>query len=69
MSSVAELKAKLQLLHAQRCALEIEAEAIRSELSSPGINGEPAPGLKDPLGDSCYLLFSTFLTQQILLSS
>lgn len=45
------LRRLLDTLEAQRTALELEAEAIFSELSSPGPNGEPRAGLKDPLID------------------
>ena len=31
--------------------LEIEADAIHSELTSPGPNGEPPAGINDPLVD------------------
>jgi 26S proteasome non-ATPase regulatory subunit 9 len=41
----------LNQLIAQRDALEIEADAIASELRSPGPNGEPATGIKTPLVD------------------
>ena len=50
MSTAAELTAHLQLLHAQRATLEIEADAIKSELTSPGLNGQPPAGIKDTLG-------------------
>jgi len=43
--------ARLNLLLAQRDLLETEAEAIGSELRSPGVNGEPPAGIKDPLVD------------------
>lgn len=46
------LRNKLKLLQAQREALEIEADAISSELRSPGPNGEPPAGIKDSLVDS-----------------
>lgn len=45
------LRRLLDTLEAQKTSLEIEAEAIFSELSSPGPNGEPPAGLKDPLID------------------
>jgi 26S proteasome non-ATPase regulatory subunit 9 len=41
----------LKMLMAQREMLEIEADAIHSELTSPGINGEPPAGIKDSLID------------------
>jgi 26S proteasome regulatory subunit N4 len=41
----------LNTLIAQREALELEADAIGSELRSPGPNGEPPAGLKDKLVD------------------
>ena len=43
---------KLNGLLAQREILEIEADAIGKELKSPGPNGEPPAGLKDPLVDA-----------------
>ena len=43
---------RLNMLLAQREALEMEADAIGSELKSPGPNGEPPAGLKDPLVDA-----------------
>ncbi len=46
------LKKDLLLLEAQRDALELEADAIASELNSPGANGEPPVGVKGPLVDS-----------------
>ena len=46
------LKDKLSALIAQRDALEIEADAITSELSSPGPNGQPPAGVKGSLVDS-----------------
>lgn len=39
-------------LLAQKEALEIEAEAITSELTSNGLNGQPPAGVKGPLTDS-----------------
>jgi 26S proteasome non-ATPase regulatory subunit 9 len=42
---------RLNALLAQREVLEIEADAIGSELTSPGPNGEPPAGLKDSLVD------------------
>jgi hypothetical protein len=46
------LRDKLNSLIAQRSALEIEADAIHSELTSPGINGELPAGIKDKLVDN-----------------
>lgn len=46
------LKKELLMLEAQRDALELEADAIASELKSPGANGEAPVGLKGPLVDS-----------------
>lgn len=43
---------RLQLLMAQRDALEAEAEAVRSELEAPGPEGQAAPGLRGPLVDA-----------------
>jgi 26S proteasome non-ATPase regulatory subunit 9 len=42
---------RLEILMLQRDTLEMEANAIASELTSPGPNGEPPIGLKDPLVD------------------
>eukprot|EP01031_Cornospumella_fuschlensis_P035168 gene35168-42598_t len=52
MSNLKDLKHTLNTLIAQRELLEIEADAIHSELTSPGPNGEPPAGLKDPLVDA-----------------
>jgi 26S proteasome non-ATPase regulatory subunit 9 len=43
---------KLNRLVAQRDALELEADAIASELNSPGPNNEPPAGIKTSLIDS-----------------
>ncbi len=43
---------QLNRMLAQREILEIEADAIGNELRSPGPNGEPPAGLKDPLVDA-----------------
>ena len=43
---------RLNTLLSQREVLEMEADAIGSELRSPGPNGEPPAGLKDPLVDA-----------------
>lgn len=43
---------ELQSLMAQRDVLEIEAEAIKSELTSSGVNGALPPGLSGPLVDA-----------------
>ncbi|CAN0473219.1 unnamed protein product, partial [Ectocarpus sp. 8 AP-2014] len=40
------------MLQAQRDALELEADAIASELKSPGANGEAPVGVKGALVDS-----------------
>ena len=45
------MNSSLKQLMAQREALELEAEAIVAELTSPGPNGEPPVGIKDPLVD------------------
>lgn len=42
----------LHRLVAQRDALEVEADAIYAELTSPGLNGEPPAGVKTPLIDA-----------------
>ena len=42
---------ELAALQAQREALELEAEAIGSELLAPGPDGAPCAGIKDPLVD------------------
>ncbi len=41
----------LRNLQAQRDMLEVEANCIAEELQSPGIDGAPPAGLKDPLVD------------------
>lgn len=46
------LRKDLLMLEAQRDALELEADAIASELKSPGANGEAPVGSKGPLVDS-----------------
>ena len=46
------MNSTLKQLLAQREALEIEAEAIVAELTSPGPNSEPPIGIKDPLVDN-----------------
>lgn len=46
------VRKRLETLSAQRFSLETEAEAIHSELTSPGLNGEPPAGIKDSLIDS-----------------
>lgn len=46
------MKSTLSALIAQRESLEMEANAIGLELKSPGLNGEPPAGIKDPLVDS-----------------
>jgi len=46
------LQSRLSLLRAQREALEVEADAIASELRSPGPNGEPPAGIKESLVDA-----------------
>lgn len=46
------LRGTLNHLSAQRDALEAEADAIHSELTSPGINGEPPAGIKTPFVDA-----------------
>ena len=49
--SSSERNAKLNSLIAQRELLEAEANAIGEELKSPGMNGEPPPGIKGSLCD------------------
>lgn len=44
-------KERLNSLLSQREALEMEADMIANDLKSPGPNGEPPAGLKDPLCD------------------
>lgn len=51
-SRVEIFRSTLNNLSAQREALEAEADAIHSELTSPGINGEPPAGLKTPFIDA-----------------
>jgi len=46
------LRSTLNVLSAQRDALEAEADAIHSELTSPGINGEPPAGIKTSFIDA-----------------
>lgn len=48
----AALRERMNRLVAQREALEIEAQAITAELTSPGPNGERPAGIKDPLVDA-----------------
>ena len=43
---------RLKILEARREALEIEADCIKAELTSQGINGEKPAGIKDSLIDS-----------------
>ena len=43
---------RLKILQARREALEIEADCIKAELTSQGINGEKPAGIKDSLVDS-----------------
>ena len=50
--STFSLREKLNQMQAQREALEIEADAIASELNSVGPNGEPPAGIKTLLVDS-----------------
>lgn len=52
MSDPEEVKRRIAELQTQKEALELEAEIITSELKSPGPNGEPPAGIKDPLVDS-----------------
>lgn len=51
-SEYTQLRKDLDSLLAQREAFEIEADAIHSELMSPGLNGEAPAGIKDPLVDA-----------------
>jgi hypothetical protein len=46
-----ELKNKLSLLNSQRMSLEIEAEALYSDLTNLGPKGEKPAGITDPLVD------------------
>lgn len=46
------LRRRLSTMIAQRELLEVEAEAIHSELTSVGVNGESPAGLNDPLVDA-----------------
>ena len=46
-----KLKEDLKQLIAQKELYELEAEAITSELTSPGVNGERPAGIKDSLVD------------------
>lgn len=50
-SQYSVLRKELDSLLAQRTSYEVEADAIHSELTSPGLNGEPPAGIKDPLVD------------------
>jgi 26S proteasome non-ATPase regulatory subunit 9 len=50
--SIEAVRTRLRQLSAQREALEIEADAIASELTSVGPNGEAPAGVKGPLVDS-----------------
>ena len=45
------MRDRLNQLISQRDALEAEAEAIASELTSPGPAGQPPAGIRDPLVD------------------
>jgi 26S proteasome regulatory subunit N4 len=49
---MSDVGATLLGLMSERDGLEAEADAIHSELSSPGPNGEPPAGLKSPLVDA-----------------
>ena len=49
---MSESRKQLQQLLAQKDALELEAEAIHSELTSPGPNGEPPAGIRETLIDA-----------------
>jgi 26S proteasome non-ATPase regulatory subunit 9 len=51
-SSLEDLRQSLQTLVAQRDLLELEADAIHSELTSPGLNGEPPAGIRGELIDA-----------------
>lgn len=50
--NIRQLRETVTLLMAQREALEAEADAIHSELTSPGPNGEPPAGLKTSFVDA-----------------
>lgn len=45
------LQKEFEILKNQQSLLEIEADAIYSELTSPGLNGESPAGINDPLVD------------------
>ena len=51
-SSSQQLRQQLETLVAQRDLLELEADAIHSELTSPGVNGEPPAGIRGDLIDT-----------------
>ena len=51
MSALSGSSNVLQSLMAQRDALEFEAFTLSEDLQSPGPNGEPPAGIKDPLVD------------------
>ena len=51
-NDVVSLRESLKLLMAQRDALEAEADAIHSELTSPGVDGQPPAGLKTSFIDA-----------------
>ena len=51
MSDYETIKSRILELQTQREALEMEADAIVSELTAPGPNGEKPIGIKDPLVD------------------
>lgn len=46
------IKSKLAELRAKQELLEIEADAIFSELTNKGLNGEAPAGINDPLVDA-----------------
>lgn len=43
---------ELKKLQDERMVLEMEADAIYSELTTPGANGAPPAGVKEPLVDA-----------------
>ena len=51
-SNLEKLREQLNNLLLQRDVLEIEADALHSELTSPGLNGEPPIGINDSLIDA-----------------
>ena len=52
MDEYSLLKQQFDLLASQKDLLEIEAEALHSDLTSPGLNGEPPAGITGNLVDA-----------------